>query len=264
MATTVAERLSNVHPKMLAAQSEGLRKKLVVGRRVERALELLGITKQDAAFRMGYSDSSVLSRWFNATERPQFDKLEAIDGFDGAYAIALAENNPGMEVETFVRIRVKRLALVAVLLAVAVPAFAQDAAPQLVTCFGTAACYRADGQFAGVLRDPAVPPFVVKAHEPDPLFDIAQGALFSAFTADIAITEYGIGKGKLREVGLAPWASSPIAFGATKGALAAFAIWSLARLEAGGHRRAATILAFVLAGAEVGLAAHNAQLAGRR
>lgn len=105
MAPTVTDRLAGVHPQMLKAQGEGLRRKLVVGRRVERTFELLGITKQDAAFRMGYSDSGVVSRWCSAMERPLFDKLETIDGFEDAYTIALAEQNPRMEVTTQILVR---------------------------------------------------------------------------------------------------------------------------------------------------------------
>lgn len=106
MASTVADRLNSAHPQMLRVESESDRKKLAVGRRVERALELLGITKQAAAFAMGYADSGVVSRWCTAVERPLFDKLETIDGFENAYVQALAEKNPRFEILILIRPRV--------------------------------------------------------------------------------------------------------------------------------------------------------------
>lgn len=80
-------------PQMLRVDGEPDRKKLV-GRDVERSFELLGISKQDAAYRMGYSDPGTISRWCAGTERPHFDKLEAIRGFDQAYMKAKAERIP--------------------------------------------------------------------------------------------------------------------------------------------------------------------------
>lgn len=103
MKATVDARLQSVHPQMLRVPSEGDRKK--VAERVERALELAGISKQDAAFRMGYSDPATVSRWCSATERPHFDKLFTIDGFEDAWILALAERNPRMEVVTQIVMR---------------------------------------------------------------------------------------------------------------------------------------------------------------
>jgi hypothetical protein len=108
---SIADRLAGLHPQMLRAESEGDRKKLadlrpVIGRLVERAIELLGITKQEAAFRMGYRDQGPVSRWCAATERPLFDKLFVLDGFEVAWVIAIAERNQEqIEVATIVTIR---------------------------------------------------------------------------------------------------------------------------------------------------------------
>lgn len=107
---SVADRLAEAHPQMLRVGIEGERKKLadlrpVIGRLVARAFELLGITKQDAAYRMGYHDAGTVSRWCSAAERPLFDKLFTLDGFEDAWMLALAERNPRMEVETVVKIR---------------------------------------------------------------------------------------------------------------------------------------------------------------
>ncbi len=110
MSATVPDRLAGVHPKMLRAQSEGHRKdladlRLVIGILVARTFELMGITKQDAAYRMQYRDAGTISRWCSGTERPLFDKLFTIDGFEVAYVLAIAERNQQIEVTTVVTIR---------------------------------------------------------------------------------------------------------------------------------------------------------------
>jgi len=95
---------------MLRAESEGLRKPLadlrpLIGQLIERALTLAGISKQDAAWRMNYSDAATVSRWCSGTERPAFDKLFTIDGFKAAYMLALAEQDPQIETTTVITIR---------------------------------------------------------------------------------------------------------------------------------------------------------------
>lgn len=108
--TTVPKALASVHPKMMRAEGEGhpqdsAEPKQVIGGLVERALALCGLTKQEAAFRMGYSDSGVISRWCSGTERPLFDKLHTLPGFANAWVVALAERDPQMDVATIVTIR---------------------------------------------------------------------------------------------------------------------------------------------------------------
>jgi len=105
MDSRLADQLDRVHPQMLRLGGESDRKKLAVGRTVERALEILGMTKQAAAYAMGYADPGPVSRWCAATERPLFDKLFAIDRFEECWIVALAEKNPAMEVETVVKFR---------------------------------------------------------------------------------------------------------------------------------------------------------------
>lgn len=107
---TVADRLADMHPQMLRVDPAADRKKLadlraVIGRLVERALELLGVTKQDAAFQMGYKDAGAVSRWCSAVERPLFDKLFALEGFEVAWVLAMAERNTRIEVATVITIR---------------------------------------------------------------------------------------------------------------------------------------------------------------
>lgn len=103
MDSKVADRLADVHPQMLRAElraeAKGDRKKLadlrpVVGLLVARAFQLMGITKQDAAWRMHYDDPGTVSRWCSGRERPLFDKLFTIEGFRAAYIQAIAEGDP--------------------------------------------------------------------------------------------------------------------------------------------------------------------------
>ena len=112
--TTIPDRLAGLQPQMVRAQvrSEAKpdRKKLadlrpVIGKLVERALELMGLSKQEAAYRLQYSDAGTISRWCSATERPLFDKLFTMDGFDIAYVLAIAERNQQIEVTTAITIR---------------------------------------------------------------------------------------------------------------------------------------------------------------
>lgn len=110
MASTLTDRLSSVHPKMLRARGESDRKNLAdakreVGQDIERALEASHISKQAAAFQMGYEDQGTVSRWCSGLERPQFDKLNALPGFEAAYLIERAKRHPEMVVETTVKIR---------------------------------------------------------------------------------------------------------------------------------------------------------------
>jgi hypothetical protein len=116
MAPSIPDRLADTHPQMLRAglraEAKADRKELadlrpVIGRLVERAFELMSprLTKQDAAFLMRYDDSGTVSRWCAGKERPLFDKLFTIAGFESAYLLALAERNPAIDVTTTITIR---------------------------------------------------------------------------------------------------------------------------------------------------------------
>lgn len=113
MPRSVTDHLEDVHPQMLRAELRREAKldrkdladrRIVVGQVITRALALLGITKQEAAYRMKYRDQGPVSRWCTGVERPLLDKLLEIDGFEEAYVEAWAERNPRIEVETIVRI----------------------------------------------------------------------------------------------------------------------------------------------------------------
>lgn len=110
MSSTMREQLNTAHPQMLRAEHDGDRKKVAehrerVGRLVERALVLTGLTKQQAAYEMGYSDSGVVSRWCSGAERPLLDRLFLIAGFEDSWLIAQAEGNPRAEVERTIKLR---------------------------------------------------------------------------------------------------------------------------------------------------------------
>lgn len=110
MSSRLTDRLAGLHPQMLRVEAEGHPQKLAdlkveIGHSVERALDLAGLTKQEAAFAMGYTDQGVISRWCSGTERPLFDKLYAIEGFEEAWIQARAERNRNIEIQTVVTIR---------------------------------------------------------------------------------------------------------------------------------------------------------------
>lgn len=116
MVPSIPDPLAAVHPQMLRA---GLRAgakgdpqnladlRPVIGQLVERAFELMSprLTKQDAAYRMAYRDAGTVSRWCAGTERPSFDKLFTIEGFRIAYVLAMAEQDPAIEVTTTITLR---------------------------------------------------------------------------------------------------------------------------------------------------------------
>jgi hypothetical protein len=114
MSAIVADVRLDVPRKMIAAglrqDNHGERKRLaedwkpLIGQAIERALVLANLSKQEASYAMGYSDQSALSRWLAGTERPQLDKLFAIDGLRQWIPVALAEV-AGAEIQTTVIVR---------------------------------------------------------------------------------------------------------------------------------------------------------------
>lgn len=108
--STVPKGVATGHPQTPAAKAKPDPQNLAdlrpaIGRLVERALVLAGVSKQEAAYRMHYSDAGTVSRWCNGIERPLFDKLFTIAGFQAAYVQAIAEQHPDFEVTTEIKIR---------------------------------------------------------------------------------------------------------------------------------------------------------------
>lgn len=107
MSNSLPDRLDGVHPQMLAMDGESLRKKVAVGKSIERALAIAGLSQKDAAGQMGYSDQGTVSRWCAGVERPHFDKLFDLDGFEEAWMKARAECNARVTVRTVIEIQEK-------------------------------------------------------------------------------------------------------------------------------------------------------------
>lgn len=103
MSSSVREKLNGIHPQMLRASGEADPQSLgkrATGRALEKAIARSGLTKQEAAFQMGYSDSGVMGRWIQGTETPQLAKLWMLgEGFQREWVIALAEE-AGLSVKT--------------------------------------------------------------------------------------------------------------------------------------------------------------------
>ena len=101
--------LPDLHPQSLRAgtvtdpQLLGDVGKREIGQVFEEALDRARLTKQEAAFLMGYTDSGVIGRWVNGTERVQMDKLWMLgDRFKSEFVIALAQTCHGVETKTLI------------------------------------------------------------------------------------------------------------------------------------------------------------------
>jgi transcriptional regulator with XRE-family HTH domain len=98
---------------MLAMRGESLRKPLadpeiarVLGQAIERAVTRAGLTKQEAAYRMGYEDQSALSRWIAGGESPQVARLWALgEAFQRALVLELAATcHVGVRIRTTIEL----------------------------------------------------------------------------------------------------------------------------------------------------------------
>ena len=109
-------QLDSIPRKSIAMGSESLRKKFAVdddtvrraiGRAIERALQIAGMQKGEAAHEMGYgTNQAPLSRWIAGEENPQIAKLWSIERFRVAFVLALSEELKGAaEVITTITIR---------------------------------------------------------------------------------------------------------------------------------------------------------------
>lgn len=105
--------LDAIPRKTLSMGSEAIRKPLAdeeirraIGRAIERAVAMAGLTKQQAAAEMGYGENQApLSRWISGTETPQFSKLWSVPQLRSCIVIALAQLADDIEVTTNIRIR---------------------------------------------------------------------------------------------------------------------------------------------------------------
>lgn len=78
-----------------------------LGLAIEHALEAAGISKQDAAYRMGYgSNQATVTNWIKGLETPQFAKLWTLgERFQRELVIALAELSGTIRIDTVLTIR---------------------------------------------------------------------------------------------------------------------------------------------------------------
>lgn len=74
-----------------------------LGRAVQVAISLAGLANKEAAGAMGI-DPAQLSRWIAGTERPQFDRLFAVEALRQPLCVALAQM-AGADVHTHIQFR---------------------------------------------------------------------------------------------------------------------------------------------------------------
>lgn len=110
MAPSLAERLDGIPRKSVAMKGEALHKKFVdpetralVGKVIDRAIHHSGLSKKDAAIRMGYEDDqSPISRWVSGIEPPSLARFVAVPALCCGLSVALAELADGAEVRTVI------------------------------------------------------------------------------------------------------------------------------------------------------------------
>jgi hypothetical protein len=112
----LAAQLDGIQRKSIAMGGESLRKKFaatdddwnrVIGRVIERALELAGMQKGEAAAEMGYgTNQAPLSRWIAGVETAQFQKLWRVERLRTPIVLAWSEQlNGAAEIVTTITIR---------------------------------------------------------------------------------------------------------------------------------------------------------------
>lgn len=75
-----------------------------IGRAIERAIALAGLSQKEAAALLD-RDQAQVARWIASTERPQLDAIFAVGLLRGPLVIALAELSDGIDVITEIRVR---------------------------------------------------------------------------------------------------------------------------------------------------------------
>lgn len=100
MRNSLPDRAVTAQRKPLACSGETVLRKLeidaesrrLVGRLIERAIEIAGMSKKAASLRMGLSDDGVqVSRWCAGTEPPSLVRLASVPALACGLAVALAE-----------------------------------------------------------------------------------------------------------------------------------------------------------------------------
>jgi hypothetical protein len=79
--------------------------KPLIGRAIERCILLSGMTKQEAAYEMGYTDASALSRWIAGVEQPQLHRLFSVRALQPFLIVALGQMCKDVVITTNVSVR---------------------------------------------------------------------------------------------------------------------------------------------------------------
>lgn len=80
--------------------------KAQMGKAVQRALSLAGLSQKEGWALLGHNDGAQLNRWIHGQERPQFDALFAVESLRQPLVVALAElAGAGVEINTSIVIR---------------------------------------------------------------------------------------------------------------------------------------------------------------
>ena len=107
------KRLDACNPRMVKAdlrseatgdpRKAGTDHKHEIGQCLEWALDRARVTKDEAGYALGYTDTSVISRWTNGKERLQLDKLrEHLPAVYRELLIALLQIEGGVSVRTVI------------------------------------------------------------------------------------------------------------------------------------------------------------------
>lgn len=87
------ERLETVRPAMAKADLQNLEPcwRQQVGRAIQRAFSLAGISQKEASALLGHKDQTQVCAWIAGRERPQFDALFAVEVLRQPLVMAIAE-----------------------------------------------------------------------------------------------------------------------------------------------------------------------------
>jgi hypothetical protein len=112
MQNSIDARLDAIPRKAVAAGRDGVLKSLepaeagrLLGRLIERAFELGGITAKEISIEFGHAGQAAVSRWMAGTEKPPIMRLLQIARVKRGLLLALAEDAPGVEVQTVLTVR---------------------------------------------------------------------------------------------------------------------------------------------------------------
>ena len=109
MSRTLPERF-DAPPRRISAlrgESECRKPELAnLGVILQHAFKLAHLEPKEVAYRLGYTDESIIYKWFAGTENPNMAKLLTLNGFPLALVLSLAQSGiEGIDVQTVVTMR---------------------------------------------------------------------------------------------------------------------------------------------------------------